>query len=380
MNLAIVCHPTYGGSGVVASELGLALANKGHTVHFVSHELPFRVPPSHPNTVFHRVEVTSYPLFKYPPYTLALACKLGELCEREGLDVIHVHYAIPHAISAYLCRKLVGTGGPKIVTTLHGTDITLIGIDSSFYEMTRLGINESDVVTAVSSYLAEETAARFELRKEIRQIPNFVNLEKFSPELKNPSSRALYARSSDKLIGHMSNFRSVKRVPDVVRTFHLLQKQLPARLLMIGDGVELKPAQHLAAELGISDRIQFLGRIPNAGDVLAQLDLFLLPSEYESFGLAALEAMACGVPVIATNTGGIPEVVDDNENGLLCDVGDYACVAESALQILRDPARHAAMGRSARRRAVERFAEAQIVKQYEELYEELLDGQSQIHR
>ena len=373
MKLGIVCHPTYGGSGVVASELGLALAKRGHMVHFISHELPFRVPPSHPNTAFHKVDVTSYPLFKYPPYTLALASKLGELCQREGLDIIHVHYAIPHAISAYLCRKLVGTERPKIVTTLHGTDITLIGIDSSFYEMTRLGINESDVVTAVSHSLAEETKNRFGPCKEIREIPNFVNLETFSPGLRNPDVRALYGRSSDKLIGHMSNFRSVKRVPDVIRTFHLIQKHVPARLVMIGDGVELEPARHLAAELGIHDRVEFLGRIPNAGEVLAQLDLFLLPSEHESFGLAALEAMACGVPVIATHTGGLPEVVDHEVNGLLCDVGDFSCMGQSGIAILKDSARHKAMALSARRRAAERFDEPRIVKQYEALYKELLE-------
>ena len=372
MIIGIVCHPTYGGSGVMASELGMALARRGHKLHFISHDLPFRVPPAHPNTSFHQVDVTSYPLFKYPPYTLALASKLGAICRQENLDLIHVHYAIPHAISAYLCRQILNSHRPRIVTTLHGTDITLLGIDSSFYEITRLGINESDAVTAVSESLASETKTRFRPDHKIRIIPNFVNLETFHPNLRSAKLRERYGAPSEKLLGHMSNFRSVKRVRDVVRTFHRLHRDIPSRLLMIGTGVEVEPARHLAAELGVSDRVEFLGPIPNAGEVLAQLDLFLLPSEYESFGLAALEAAACGVPVVATKTGGIPEVVKDQECGLLCDVGDYECMAAAASALLRDPERHARMSDSARRRAVAMFAEDRIVDEYEALYRDVM--------
>ncbi len=372
MKIGIVCHPTYGGSGVVATELGIALAAREHEVHFISHALPFRLPPVHPNTWFHKVDVTNYPLFTYPPYTLALACKIDEICRTERLDVVHVHYAIPHAISAHLAKQLLGTAAPRIVTTLHGTDITLIGIDSSFFEMTRLGINESDAVTAVSNSLADETVARFRPRRAIQQIGNFVHLEKFHPSRRSENYREKYSREGDRLIGHMSNFRSVKRIGDVVRTFHLIQKRIPSQLLLVGEGAEIEPARHLAAELGIDDCVHFLGAVPDAGSVLAQLDLFLLPSEYESFGLAALEAMACGVPVIATNTGGIPEVVTNGATGILCDVGDYACMAAAAVELLQSEERHREMGRAGRKRAEEEYSEKRIVSQYETLYENLL--------
>lgn len=373
LNIAIVCHPTYGGSGVVATELGLALAAKGNNVHFVSHALPFRLPSGHPNTVFHEVDVTSYPLFKYPPYTHALAGKLVDLCRAVSLDILHVHYAIPHSISAYLCRQILGSRVPRIVTTLHGTDITLIGIDRSFYEITRFGINQSDAVTAVSKYLADETRSSFRLDADIRVIPNFINPSSFSPRFRDPLVRSLYAAQDEMLLGHLSNFRAVKRIPDVLRVFHLLQRQVPSRLLMMGEGVELEPARHLAAELGISSRVSFLGPVTKVRDVLAQLDLFLLPSEYESFGLAALEAMACGVPVICTKTGGLPEVVVNGESGILCEVGDCACMARSAANILKDPQRLEALRAAARKRAVELFPQDLIVAQYEKLYNEVLE-------
>jgi N-acetyl-alpha-D-glucosaminyl L-malate synthase BshA len=374
LKLGIVCHPTYGGSGVVATELGLALAAKGHQVHFVSHALPFRLPESHPNTTFHEVDVTPYPLFKYPPYTQALAGKLVDICKSEDLDVLHVHYAIPHAVAAYLARQILGTERPKIVTTLHGTDITLIGIDASFQEVTRFGINQSDAVTAVSRHLAEETRESFRPVREVRVIPNFVSGATFSPELRNAAVRARYAEPGEKLIGHISNFRPVKRVADVIRAFHLLQKKVCARLVMLGEGVELEPARHLAQDLGISRRVIFPGAVNQVHEALAQLDLFLLTSEYESFGLAALEAMASGVPVISTRTGGIPEVVEDGETGILCAVGDYAGMARAAAALLRDPERHAAMAQAARRRAVEVFPPERAVSLYEDLYHEVLGG------
>jgi N-acetyl-alpha-D-glucosaminyl L-malate synthase BshA len=373
LRVGIVCHPAYGGSGVVATELGLALARLGHRIHFVSHALPFRLGIEHPNIVFHEVDVTTYPLFKYPPYTAALVGKLVELSKTEKLDIIHVHYAIPHAVSAYLCRQILGDRSPRAVTTLHGTDITLLGIDRSFHEITRFVINQSDAVTAVSSYLAEKTRTSFQPEKEVRVIPNFINPAALSPALRSPEVRARYAEPGEMLVGHLSNFRPVKRIPDVICAFHLLQKEVPARLLMIGEGVKLETARDLAAELGISRRVSFLGPMSRVGEVLAQLDLFLLPSEYESFGLAALEAMACGVPVICTRAGGIPEVVEHGVSGILCDVGDYPCMARSAVKLLKDDAGRRTMSLAARQRAVEAFPEDRVVTMYEDLYRELVD-------
>jgi N-acetyl-alpha-D-glucosaminyl L-malate synthase BshA len=376
LHIGIVCHPTYGGSGVVATELGLALAKKGHRVHFVSHALPFRLPEAYPNTFFHEVDVTSYPLFKYPPYTLALAGRLVDLCRLEMLDVIHVHYAIPHAVAAYLCRQILGSPVPKIVTTLHGTDITLLGIDRSFHEVTRFGIQKSDAVTAVSRNLATETEDSFRPGVTIRVIPNFVDTDEFTPALRDPKLREAHAEPCEMLVGHLSNFRQVKRIPDVIRTFHLLQRKVPARLLLIGEGPEVESARHLAAELGISRRVSFLGAVgvAQAASILAQLDLFLLPSETESFGLAALEAMASGVPVICTRAGGIPEVVIDGKTGILCDVGDYPAMARAAESILCDRGRLETLREAARSHAITRFPKERVVSQYEELYREVTGG------
>ncbi len=374
IRIGIVCHPAYGGSGVVATELGIALAQRGHRVHFVSHAAPFRLAEEHPGIIFHEVDVTSYPLFKYPPYTVALAGKLIEMSRSEALDIIHVHYAIPHAVAAYLARQVLGPGAPKVVTTLHGTDITLIGIDPSFHEITRFAIRESDAVTAVSSHLAAATKSSFAIETPVTVIPNFIDPAAFTPELRSDALRSQYAGCGEILVGHLSNFRPVKRIPDVIRTFHLLQRQVRARLLMIGEGVELEPARDLARELGIAGRVHFAGPATKVGELLAQLDLFLLPSESESFGLAALEAMACGVPVVCTNTGGIPEVVENGVTGLLCDVGDYTCMAHSAVALLRDRPRYEAMRRAAREKAVERFPAERVVGEYEAVYAGLLSG------
>jgi N-acetyl-alpha-D-glucosaminyl L-malate synthase BshA len=374
LKIGILCHPTYGGSGIVATELGLALAERGHHIHFVSHALPFRLPEGHPNTFFHEVGVTTYPLFKYPPYSHVLSGTLVDLCRREMLDVIHAHYAIPHALCAYLCRQILGTSTPRIVTTLHGTDITLIGIDSSFREITRFGIQQSDAVTAVSEYLADATVSRFDPGVDIRVIPNFIDPERFSPRLRSAERRARFAEPGEVLIGHLSNFRPVKRIPDVIRTFHRVQKKIPARLLLMGEGVGVESAKYLAAELGLSERVLFLGPLTQVAEILAQLDLFLLPSEYESFGLAALEAMACGVPVVGTRTGGIPEVVEDGVSGLLCEVGDYPCMAARAIELLEHPSVAAAMGERARAEAVERYPQERVVERYEALYGEVLAG------
>ncbi len=256
LNLGVVCHPAYGGSGVVASELGLALASRGHQVHFFSHSLPFRVPSGHPNTFFHEVEVTSYPLFKYPPYTLALATKLAEMHRKHNLELIHVHYAIPHAISAYLCCEMLSQDSrPKTITTLHGTDITLVGLDSSFFDITRFSLDRSDGITAVSQYLAEETRQRFQPQSGVRVIHNFIDSEVFTPSLRSDDRREKLIHSGGLLIGHLSNFRPVKRVLDVIRAFQILHRTLPAKLLMIGEGVDLEPARNLAAELGVLEHV-----------------------------------------------------------------------------------------------------------------------------
>ena len=370
----MVCHPTYGGSGAIAAELGLAMAERGHTIHFFSHSLPFRVPPEHPGTIFHQVQVTAYPLFKYPPYATALAAKLAEVGRRERLDLIHVHYAVPHSVSAYLARQMLRSTGrpPRTITTLHGTDITLVGIDASFFEITRFAIDESDGVTAVSAALARETRELLQVRNEVRVIPNFVDPERFSPARRSPTARVRFAEPEEFLIGHVSNFREVKRIPDVVRAFHLIQKEVPARLLLIGEGPEVEPARALAEELGIEEGVAFLGALRDVAGVLAQLDLFLLPSGYESFGLAALEAMSCGVPALASRVGGLPEVIEDGRSGLLCEVGDFRCMARRAVDILRDPERHGKMREAARRRAVEAFPRDRAVDLYEECYRAVL--------
>lgn len=371
LNIAIICHPTLGGSGVVATDLGLALARRGHSIHVVSHRRPVRISSPHPRFRLHEVPVTRYPLFTYPPYTLALATKLATLCRTERIDVLHAHYAIPHAVSAFLCRQMLGEGAPRIVTTLHGTDITLLGLDDSFYEITRFSLLESDGLTAVSNFLAHQTKKLFRLDSEIKTIHNFIDLERFTPRNRDESIRSRYICQDEALVGHLSNFRWVKRTPDVVRVFHRIIQHHPACLLMIGDGPDMASVKLVAEELGVSNRIAFLGSELDASELLPQLDLFLLPSEQESFGLAALEAMACGVPVIASTSGGLPELVTEGESGHLFPVGDVTAMGQAAAEILGDPARCEQLGSGARARASE-FSEAGPVGQYESLYREVL--------
>ena len=371
LTIAIICHPTLGGSGVVASDLGMALAERGHTIHIVSHRRPVRVSSPHPRVHFHEVPVTRYPLFTYPPYTLALATKLAGLCREEPIDVLHAHYAIPHAVSAYLCRQMLGRRAPKIVTTLHGTDITLVGLDDSFYEITRFSLLESDGVTAVSNYLAREVKDRFGLEGEVTTIYNFIDLERFSPTNRDGAARSRLACGDEALVGHLSNFRWVKRVPDVVRTFQRIVQHVPACLVMIGDGPDLPAVKLVADELGVLDRIKFLGSEQDAAALLPTLDLFLLPSEQESFGLAALEAMSCGVPVIASNVGGLPELVTEGESGHLFPVGAVAAMGEKAAEILRDREQHGRLKTGARRRA-EVFRQDGLVGRYEAFYRSVL--------
>jgi N-acetyl-alpha-D-glucosaminyl L-malate synthase BshA len=368
MKIAITGHPTYGGSGVVAAELGMALAGRGHEVHFVAYEAPFRLDPLHPLVNFHEVEVTSYPLFRYPPYTLALATKLLGVIREQKVEIIHAHYAIPHSIAALLAQQMCRDCGVKVVTTLHGTDITLVGIDPSFFEITKFAIEQSDAVTAVSSFLADATVERFGLRKPVEVIHNFIDPALYSPERRRPALRRRFAAEDETLLCHISNFRPVKRIPDVIDVFARVARVRRARLLMIGNGPEAPPAHAQAAALGVADRITWLGAIDAVAEPLACSDLFLLPSDGESFGLAALEAMASGVPVISTRAGGVPEVIDDGRTGILRGVGDTPGMAEAALALLDDPARHRAMGEAARASAIERFSLDRIVGRYEALY------------
>lgn len=371
--IGITCYPTLGGSGVVATELGIELAKRGDIVHFISYALPSRLLSLHERIRFHEVNVAHYPLFdNYPPYTLALATKMAEVAEYENLDVLHVHYAIPHAISAYLAKQILGEKGPRIVTTLHGTDITLVGRDTSYLPITRFGIEASDGVTAVSESLRCDTVRHFAPSKEIAVIPNFVDPDRFKP-IGDPLVRH-FAEADESLVCHISNFRPVKRVLDVVEIFRRIQEKLPARLLMVGDGPDRSRAEAFCREHGLCDRIIFLGHLPNLETVLGGCDLFLLPSETESFGMAALEAMASEVPVIATRTGGLPEVVEDGEAGYLFPVGDVESMAARSIEILSDRNLRRRLGENARRIAIERFSAERIIPKYVEFYDSVLAG------
>ncbi len=370
--IGITCYPVPGGSGVIASELGLQLARRGHQVHFVSYSLPFRLPQYQENLFFHEVEITNYPLFKYPPYTLTLASKMAEIAGDWNLDILHVHYAIPHAICAFLAKSMLGENAPKIITTLHGTDITLVGQEKSFYEITKFGIEASDAVTAVSEYLCETTRKEFGINKPIHCLRNFVDTARFTPT--NPAcQREKFAPDGEKILIHMSNFRPVKRVQDVIKIFAEVKKQIPAKLLLIGEGPQLDSALSLARQLCVRKDIILLGQQEFVENLLCLGDLFLLPSDTESFGLGALEALSCGVPVIGTNLGGLPEVVGDGECGYLLPLGDIAGMSDKALEILENEKKLSEFRQQARQRAVENFEAGKIVPEYEELYYRLLN-------
>jgi N-acetyl-alpha-D-glucosaminyl L-malate synthase BshA len=373
MNIGIVCYPTHGGSGVVASELALGLAEKGHKAHIVSYAPPFRLLAFHKNIFIHEVEVASYPLFKYPPYALGLATKLVELAEQFDLELIHAHYAIPHAASAYLAKQILNTERVKTITTLHGTDITLVGTDQSFHRVIKFAIEKSDGVTAVSNYLKQRTIEEFGIQREIRVIYNFVDPSRSKQEL-NTCAKESYAPAGEKILIHASNFRPVKRVADVVRIFAHVKEQLPAKLMLIGDGPERLFIQQLVKELKLSDAVYFLGTQDYTEPLFFCADLFLLPSEQESFGLTALEAMACSVPVIGTNIGGLPEVVTHGETGYLFPVGETKEMADQAVTLLRDSETYAQFKLNARRRATQFFNAEQIIQQYEAYYEEVLNS------
>jgi N-acetyl-alpha-D-glucosaminyl L-malate synthase BshA len=373
MNIGITVFPTYGGSGIVGSELGCELAARGHSVHFISYELPTRLCRLNERMQFHQVEMFDYPLFEFPPYTLALSSKIVEVAALARLDVLHMHYAIPHAASAYLAREIYKSERYlPFVTTLHGTDITLVGSRASFLPVTRFSIAQSDAVTAVSHYLARETARTFGYA-QAEVIPNFINAQDYQRRA-NPGLRAELAPHGEHLLIHVSNFRPVKRITDCVRAFAALRRRssVPARLVMCGDGPERRHAEALARELGVAADVLFVGSVPNIADYLSVAALLLLPSETESFGLAALEAMACEVPVIATRTGGLPEVVCDGETGWLVPVGDTEAMAAHAAALLASPQRWSEMGRRARAWAIEQFSTDRVIPRYEALYEHVV--------
>ena len=371
MKVAIVCYPTHGGSGVVASELAIGLADKGHEIHIVSYAQPFRLGSFHQNIFVHEVGVSSYPLFKYPPYALGLATKMVELAEECDLELIHAHYAIPHAASAYLAKQILESRRIKTITTLHGTDITLVGADQSFHRVIKFTIEKSDGVTAVSNYLKQRTIDEFDIRREIRVIYNFVDTKRSAPD-RADYTREKYAPKGEKILMHASNFRPVKRVGDVVRIFAKVQEQMPAKLILIGDGPERIFIQQLVKELKLGDHVYFLGEQDYLEPLFFCADLFLLPSEQESFGLTALEAMACGVPVICAETGGLPEVISHGETGFLFPVGEIKKMAKNAVGLLNDPEKLERFRSQARRRASQCFNADQIIPQYEAYYEEIL--------
>lgn len=372
MRIGIVCYPTFGGSGVVATELGKALADRGHQVHFITYNQPARLDFFSANLYYHEVSVSNYPLFDYPPYELALASKLVDVVRFEKLDILHVHYAIPHASAAYMAKQILATYGIfiPVVTTLHGTDITLVGKDRTFKPVVTFSINKSDGVTAVSEHLRRDTYKYFAIENDIKVIPNFIDLTRFSLKAKDHFKKAI-APEGEKILVHTSNFRSVKRTDDVIRIFAEVVKKIPAKLLMVGDGKERADCEQLCRDLGVNADTRFLGKQDAIEEILSVADLFIMPSKSESFGLAALEAMACKVPVISSNAGGLPELNVDGVTGFLCDVGDVKNMAEKAVYILEDAHRLAQFKENALKRAKE-FDLHNILPIYENYYKEVI--------
>jgi len=380
LKIGITCYPTYGGSGVVATELGLELAQRGHDIHFISYAQPIRLDRPTANIHYHEVEVSRYPLFDYPPYDLALATRMAEVSELYDLDLLHVHYAIPHSVSAMLARQMLAAGPKKrklpFVTTLHGTDITLVGQDRSYLPITRYSIEQSDGVTAISEYLKERTVREFDVKNPIEVIYNFVNCDVYCRDKNSAERRKEYAPNGERLLVHVSNFRPVKRVTDVVEIFDRVRKEIPAKLLLMGDGPDRSPAEWLAVQKGIHNDVIFLGKREQVYKTLAISDVLLMPSELESFGLAALEAMASEVVPITTNVGGVPEVVEHGKSGFLAKVGDVETMARYAIDILKDEGRLRAMGKQCREAARARFCTTKIIPQYEQFYRRVLERSS----
>lgn len=373
VKIGITCYPTYGGSGIVATELGTELAEKGHEIHFISYAPPLRLKRSTANVFFHEVEILTYPLFDHPPYTLALATKMAEVAELHGLELLHCHYAIPHSVSAFLAKRMLEPRRLPVVTTLHGTDITLVGSDRSYLPITRFSIEQSDGVTAVSRFLRDATYETFRVGKEIEVIYNFVNCDTYKSAA-DSGLRRLYAPLGEKVLIHLSNFRAVKRPGDVVEIFRRVSERLPAVLLMVGDGPERSNAEWLAHRYSLDEKVYFLGKRENIEELIGASDLLLLPSTNESFGLVALEAMACEVPVVVSRVGGLPEVVTDGEEGYLVDPLDVETMAARSLEILSDDRRRRTMGENGRKTAKARFCSEEVVKQYERFYEKVIAG------
>jgi len=381
MKIGITCYPTYGGSGVVATELGIELAQRGHQVHFITYSQPFRLTSPLPNIYYHEVTVSNYPLFDYPPYDLALATRMAEVAEIYELDLLHVHYAIPHSVSALLAQQMLASGPGKhrhlpFVTTLHGTDITLVGQDRSYLPITRFSIEKSDGVTAISQYLRERTVREFEIQNSIEVIYNFVNCDLYVRDANAAQRRAEFAKPDERILVHLSNFRPVKRLTEVIEIFDRVRKKIPSRLLLIGDGPDRSQAEWMAVKKKIHDRVLFLGKQDRINEKLAVADVLLLPSELESFGLAALEAMACEVVPIATRVGGVPEVVEHGVSGFLAEVGDVDTMSGYAIDLLDDEAKLRAMGKQARQAAQSRFCASKIIPQYESFYQRVVDRDS----
>ncbi|MCB9232289.1 MAG: N-acetyl-alpha-D-glucosaminyl L-malate synthase BshA [Bacteroidia bacterium] len=372
MNIGIVCYPTYGGSGVVATELGKSLAQRGHKVHFITYSRPIRLEHFTQNVTFHEVRIQDYPLFEYPPYESALTSSMVDVARYQDLDLFHVHYALPHAAAGYFAKQILAEMGKHVplITTLHGTDITLVGKNKSYEPTVAFSINHSDGVTAVSDFLRQATYEAFDIRNEVRVIPNFVDLNRFKRQDKE-HFRKIIAPQGEKIVIHTSNFRKVKRIQDVIYTFQAIRKQIPAKLLMIGDGPERPAAEALCRELGTCDSIHFLGTQNPVEEIYSIGDLFLMPSATESFGLSALEAMACGMPVITSNAGGLPEINQDGVTGYVCEVGDVEKMGIKALSVLQDEGKWAQFSQNAFNKANEFNIDA-IVPQYEAYYEEIL--------
>ncbi len=374
MKIGITCYPTYGGSGVVATELGKALAQRGHEVHFISYALPFRLNHFVENVVFHEVEMSSYPLFEFPLYALALASKMVEVVEYEKLDVLHVHYAIPHASSAYLAKQMLkGKRDIKIVTTLHGTDITLVGLEPSFLPLVKFSIEQSDGVTAVSRFLKEKTNTNYDIQKDISVIPNFIDTEIYKPKEKCVHKEQ-FAPKGEKILVHTSNFRQVKRVTDTIRILEQVIKEVPAKLLLVGDGPDRSECERLCRQLNLCDHVKFLGKQDGLVEILDSSDVFLIPSQSESFGLAALEAMSCGLPVVSSSVGGLPELVKHNETGFIAEIGDIERMAKYTVDLLTNKRKYELFSQNARNRAVNKFDRSKIVPMYENIYKKVLDS------
>jgi N-acetyl-alpha-D-glucosaminyl L-malate synthase BshA len=378
MKIGITCYPTYGGSGVVGTELGIELATRGHEVHFIAYQQPIRLNTQQPQIFFHEVTVSQYPLFEYPPYDLALATRMAEVAEIYDLDILHVHYAIPHSVSALLARQMLAAmDNPRklpFVTTLHGTDITIVGADRSYLPVTRYSIEQSDGVTSISNYLKQRTIQEFAIRHPIEVIYNFVNCDTYKRDPAIAAARrGEFAGKDERILVHLSNFRPVKRIGDVIEIFDRVQKQVPSRLLLMGDGPERSSAEWLVSQKKLRDKVEFLGKVDRVNEKLSIADLMLMPSEMESFGLAALEAMACEVPSIATNVGGVPEVIEHGRTGFLAPVGDVEKMAQDAISVLSDDKRLREMGHMARWEAQSRFCASRIIPEYEKFYERVLE-------